>query len=216
MGLLFVLIFWLIIMLFLSAVTGVGGIILAVIFKAITKKRVRYWAWAIAPGFCIMFFCGLIFFESLAYGIVSDSDIGIGDYGKVNINDEYYLDWVDVPDWNLVGEGITNGEHIKDILELDDKIVVSAGDEYEDATIYRLYEIDTNKKESKYLYSARHTNTLWNKYTKEHNIDRSEVYTCDEYYAKYRKYYLVAAVLFNFILLCLIFMFIGKRLLIKQ
>jgi hypothetical protein len=216
MELIFGLIFWFIVALFLSGLAVVGGIISAIIFKAVTKKKVRYWAWAISPPFCIMSFFVLIIFEAFLYATITNTDTGMGDYAKVYVNDDYYLNWTDVPDWTFVGKNVDGGDHAKEILVYDNKIVVSSGDKFEDASTYRLYEVDTDKKVWNHLYSAPTTSALWNKYTKEHGIDKERVQTCDDFYKNSRKPFAIGALIFNILLLAIFFTLIGKRLFIKK
>lgn len=101
MGLLFVLIIWAIVFAILSVGLGLPGLILAHLYKIRTNKEVKLVAWFFAPGVLILSFAGLFFFENIAYSIVTDSDIGIGESWNVNINDKYQLHRFDAWDWRL-------------------------------------------------------------------------------------------------------------------
>jgi hypothetical protein len=60
--------------------------------------------------------------------------------------------------------------------------------------------LNANKVEYAVIDSASTTDVLWNKYTKTRGIDRDDVYTCDEYYIRYRKYFLIAVLALNIFL----------------
>ena len=72
---------------------------------------------------------------------------------------------------------------------------------------YVLTQLNANKVEYAVIDSASTTDALWNKYTQARGIDRDDVYTCDEYYIRYRKYFLIAVLAFNIF----IFYFIFKK-----
>lgn len=218
MGPLIVLIFWGIIITILSIITGFGGIALGHFIQWISDTKIKTRGWFFLPGFCLTTFFSLLFVELIMYGIFTYTDIGFGDYARVNINKDYYLGSIDLG-WDLMHEDSPEAfiSNIDEILVLDDKIVVSKGNNVDgNSTIYRLYEVNANKKYCKYLYSARTAQTLWNKYTKEHNIDKDNVYTCHEYYWKYKQYYFCGCIIFNLLLIGFIIKKYGRRYLIKE
>ena len=98
MGLLFVLIFWAFALCILSLLLGLLGIIAALFYRHYKKVRVRFITWFFAPGILLFFFAGLNFAVSIFYGIITNSDIGIGDYASENINKKYHLYWLDASD----------------------------------------------------------------------------------------------------------------------
>ena len=90
MGLLFVLIFWAFALCFISLILGGLGIIVALLYSHHKKVKVRFITWFFAPGILLFFFAGLNFAVSIFYGIITNSDIGIGDYASENINKKYW------------------------------------------------------------------------------------------------------------------------------
>ena len=98
MGLLFVLIFWAILFCIISLALGLLGIIAALLYSHYKKEKVRFLTWFIAPGILLFGFAGINFAESVFYGIITNSDIGIGDYASENINKKYHLFWIDASD----------------------------------------------------------------------------------------------------------------------
>lgn len=144
------------------------------------------------------------------YGIITNSDIGIGDYASENINKKYHLFWIDASDWKIDTRDsnsdfweIKEFNHVQEILEHDDTIAFTS--KIDDQ--YVLTQLNANKVEYAVIDSASTTDVLWNKYTKTRGIDRDDVYTCDEYYIRYRKYFLIAVLAFNIF----IFYFIFKK-----
>jgi len=210
MGLLFVLIFWAILFCIISLALGLLGIIAALLYSHYKKVKVRFLTWFIAPGILLFGFAGINFAVSVFYGIITNSDIGIGDYASENINKKYHLFWIDASDWKIDTRDsnsdfweIKEFNHVQEILEHDDTIAFTS--KIDDQ--YVLTQLNANKVEYAVIDSASTTDVLWNKYTKTRGIDRDDVYTCDEYYIRYRKYFLIAVLTFNIF----IFYFIFKK-----
>ena len=204
MGLLFVLIFWTFALCFISLILGGLGIIVALLYSHHKKVKVRFITWFFAPGILLFFFAGINFAVSVFYGIITNSDIGIGDYASENINKKYHLFWIDMPDWSIDTRddsysGLCEVEafnHVQEILEHDDTIAFTSQVDNH----YVLTQLNANKVEYAVIDSASTTDVLWNKYTKTRGIDRDDVYTCDEYYIRYRKYFLIAVLALNIFL----------------
>lgn len=210
MGLLFVLIFWAILFCIISLALGLLGIIAALLYSHYKKVKVRFLTWFIAPGILLFGFAGINFAVSVFYGIITNSDIGIGDYASENINKKYHLFWIDASDWKIDTRDsnsdfweIKEFNHVQEILEHDDTIAFISKIDNQ----YVLTQLNANKVEYAVIDSASTTDVLWNKYTKTRGIDRDDVYTCDEYYIRYRKYFLIAVLAFNIF----IFYFIFKK-----
>ena len=209
MGLLFVLIIWAFVLCAISLLLGLLGIIVALFYRHYKKVKVRFITWFFAPGILLFFFAGINFAVSVCYGIITDSDIGIGDYASENINKKYHLFWIDMPDWSIdTRDDSYSGlcevkafNHVQEILEHDDTIAFTSKiDEH-----YVLTQLNANKVEYAIIDSASTTDALWNKYTQARGIDRDDVYTCDAYYIRYRKYFLIAVLAFNIFLFYFIF-----------
>lgn len=181
---------------------GLIGIIIAHFYGKHKNVEVKKIAWFLAPTVLLFSFAGLFFVEDIVYSIITDS--GIGDYRCVNINKKYHLFWIDVPDWRIETRddsysGLCEVEafnHIQEILEHDDTIAFTS--KIDDQ--YVLTQLNANKVEYAVIDSASTTDVLWNKYTKTRGIDRDDVYTCDEYYIRYRKYFLIAVLALNIFL----------------
>ena len=185
--------------------------------------EVKKTAWFFAPTVLLFSFAGLFFVEDIVYSIITDSGPGIGDYRCVNINKKYHLFWIDMPDWSIdTRDDSYSGlcevkafNHVQEILEHDDTIAFTS--KIDDQ--YVLTQLNANKVEYAVIDSASTTDVLWNKYTKTRGIDRNKVYTCDELYWRYRKYFYICALIFNIFLFIYIFRrFKGfwKRLLIEE
>lgn len=210
MGLLFVLIFWAILFCIISLALGLLGIIAALLYSHYKKVEVRFLTWFIAPGILLFGFAGINFAVSVFYGIITNSDIGIGDYASENINKKYHLFRIDASDWKIDTKDsgsdfweINEFDHVQEILEHDDTIAFTSKiDDH-----YVLTQLNANKVEYAIIDSASTTDALWNKYTQTRGIDRDDVYTCDAYYIRYRKYFLIAVLAFNIF----IFYFIFKK-----
>ena len=192
MGLLFVLIFWGIILTIVALFLGVLGIFFGFLFQKWKNREVRYWAWFLTPGTLLISFSVLFFFENVAYGIVTDSDIGIGDYGSANINEKYHLYWIDIPNWRLdIRKG--NGKffekeafhNVQEILEHNDTIAFTAEVNDNDSTYYLLTQLDAHEEKYATIDSASTTTILWNRYTQPRHLDKEDVCTCDQFYLKY-------------------------------
>ena len=223
MGLLFVLIFWGIILTIVALFLGVLGIFFGFLFQKWKNREVRYWAWFLTPGTLLISFSVLFFFENVAYGIVTDSDIGIGDYGSANINEKYHLYWIDIPNWRLdIRKG--NGKffekeafhNVQEILEHNDTIAFTAEVNNNDSTYYLLTQLDAHEEKYATIDSASTTATLWDRYTQPRHLDKEDVCTCDQFYLKQRIYFTIGILLFNLIIYILFFYKFGKRLLLKE
>ena len=223
MGLLFVLIIWAIVFAILSVGLGLPGLILAHLYKKRTSKEVKLTAWFFAPGVLIFSFAGLFFFENIAYSIVTGSDIGIGDYGSVNINEKYHLYWIDIPNWRLdIRKG--NGKffekeafhNVQEILEHNDTIAFTAEVNNNDSTYYLLTQLDAHEEKYATIDSASTTAILWDRYTQARNLDKGDICTCDQFYLKQRIFFTIGILLFNLIIYILFFYKFGKRLLLKK
>ena len=205
MGLLFVLIIWAILFCIISLPLGLVGINIANFYSKHKKVEVKKTAWFFAPTVLLFSFAGLFFAENVVYSIITDSDIGIGDYASADINGKYHIYWIDIPNWQIGAKDnpVSLFGNVQEILEHNDTIIFSAGtDNY-----YILAQLNPNKKGYTFIDAASNTNVLWNKYTQARGIDRDDVYTCDEYYIRYRKYFLIAVLAFNIF----IFYFIFKK-----
>ncbi len=217
MGLLFVLIIWAIVFAILSVGLGLPGLILAHLYKKRTNKEVKLVAWFFAPGVLIFSFAGLFFFENIAYSIVTGSDIGIGDWQCVNINNKYQLNNIGYA-WRLDTD--VNGRFfekdafndVQELLEHDDTIAFTA----ENHNCYVLTQLDAHEEKYATIDSASTTTILWDRYTKVRGLDKDDVYTCDEYYWKYRKYFMIFFLIFNILLLGYLIRRFGKRFLIEE
>ncbi len=223
MGLLFVLIIWGFILAIAALFLGILGVFLAFLFQKWKNREVRYWAWFLTPGTLLISFSVLFFFENVAYGIVTDSDIGIGDYGSVNINEKYHLYWIDIPNWRLdIRKG--NGKffekeafhNVQEILEHNDTIAFTAEVNNNDSTYYLLTQLDAHEEKYATIDSASTTAILWNRYTQPRHLDKEDVCTCDQFYLKQRIYFTIGILLFNLIIYILFFYKFGKRLLLKK
>ena len=223
MGLLFVLIVWGFLFCIISLPLGLVGNIIANFYSKHKNVEVKKTAWFFAPTVLLFSFAGLFFVEDIVYSIITDSGPGIGDYASENINKKYHLFWIDMPDWRIDTRddsysGLCEVEafnHVQEILEHDDTIAFTS--KIDDQ--YVLTQLNANKVEYAVIDSASTTDVLWNKYTKTRGIDRNKVYTCDEHYWRYRKYFYICALIFNIFLFIYIFRrFKGfwKRLLIEE
>ena len=224
MGLLFVLIFWGIVFSILSVGLGLPGLILAHLYKKRTNKKVKLVAWFFAPGVLIFSFAGLFFFENIAYGIATGSDIGIGDGWTVNINDKYRLHRFDAWDWYLDTNGnenfykIETFNHIEELLVRDDTIAFTSKlHKYDsDSTYYFLTQLDANKEKYATIDSASTTAILWDRYTKARGIDKDDVFTSDGYYFRYRQFFMIVCVILNILLLGYLIRRFGKSFLFEE
>lgn len=204
MGLLFVLIVWGFLFCIISLPLGLVGNIIANFYSNHKNVEIKKTAWFFAPTVLLFSFAGLFFVEDIVYSIITDSGPGIGDYRCVNINKKYHLFWIDMPDWSIdTRDDSYSGlcevkafNHVQEILEHDDTIAFTS--KIDDQ--YVLTQLNANKVEYAVIDSASTTDVLWNKYTKTRGIDRDDVYTCNEYYIRYRKYFLIAVLALNIFL----------------
>lgn len=203
MGLLFVLILCLLGLGVLSLVIGIPSLILAVYLKKQKQIKVRLLAWYLAPGILIGCFGLLFATENVLYSIITDDDVGIGDYASVNINDKYHLYWIDTPDWNIgtIESDEKTFYHIQEILTHNDTLVYTSEIKgySPDSTYYVLNQLKAD--EALVLDSAKSTKALWDKYAITHKIDRNKVCTCDDYYWNERKYFFWGSIIFNILLI---------------
>ena len=222
MGLLLVLIFGAFALCILSLLLGLLSIIVAYFYSHYRKIKVRFITWFFAPGILLFFFAGLNFAVSVFYGIITNSDLGIGDYASENINKKYNLFRIDASDWKIDTKDsgsdfweINEFDHVQEILEHDDTIAFTSKiDEH-----YVLTQLNASKVEYAIIDSASTTDALWNKYTQMRGIDINDVYTCEEYYWRSRKYFYICALIFNiflFIYLFIRFKRFWKSLLIEK
>lgn len=182
---------------------GLIGIIIAHFYGKHKNVEVKKIAWFLAPTVLLFSFAGLFFAENVVYSIITDSDIGIGDYASADINDKYHIYWIDIPNWQIGAKNnpVSLFGNVQEILEHNDTIIFSAGtDNY-----YILAQLNPNKEGYTFIDAASNTNVLWNKYTQARGIDRDDVYTCDEYYWKYRKYFMIFFLIFNIFLFFYLF-----------
>jgi len=203
MGLLFVLIIWAILFCIISLPLGLVGINIANFYSKHKKVEVKKTAWFFAPTVLLFSFAGLFFAENIVYSIITDSGPGIGDCECVDINDKYNIYWIDIPDWSIGAKDnpVSIHDNVQEILEHNDTIIFSAGTN----NYYILAQLNPNKEGYTFIDAASNTNVLWNKYTQARGIDRDDVYTCDEYYWRYRKYFYICALIFNIVLFIYIF-----------
>lgn len=219
MGLLFVLLFCILGLGVLSLVIGIPSLIFALYLQKRKQIKVRLLAWYIAPGILIGCFGLLFLTENVIYSIITDEDVGIGDYASVNINDKYHLYWIDVPDWQI-GTRDSLGEktfcHIQEIMTQNDTIVfTSEVNEYSpDSTYYVLTQLQEDKAQT--LDSAKSTKVLWDKYALTHKYDRNKLCTCDEYYWKDRKYFFWGSIILNILLITFVLKRHGRKLFLKK
>lgn len=222
MGLLFVLIFWAIVFTILSVCLGLPGLTLAHLYKKRTNKKVKLVAWFFAPGVLLFSFAGLFFFENIAYGIATGSDTGIGDWQCVNINNKYQLTCMDAYGWRLDTD--VNGKFfekdafndVQELLEHDDTIAFTAEVTKNDSTYYLLTQLDAHEEKYATIDSASTTTILWDRYTKARGLDKDDIYTCNEYYFKYRKYFMIFFLIFNILLLGYLIRRFGKKFLLEE
>ena len=203
MGLLFVLIFWAILFCIISLPLGLVGINIANFYSKHKKVEVKKTAWFFAPTVLLFSFAGLFFAENVVYSIITDSDIGIGDYASADINGKYHIYWIDIPNWQIGAKDnpVSLFGNVQEILEHNDTIIFSAGtDNY-----YILAQLNPNKEGYTFIDAASNTNVLWNKYTQARGIDRDDVYTCEEYYWRSRKYFMIFCLIFNIFLFFYLF-----------
>ncbi len=148
---------------------------------------------------------------------MTGSDIGIGDWQCVNINNKYQLNNIGYA-WRLDTD--VNGRFfekdafndVQELLEHDDTIAFTA----ENHNCYVLTQLDAHEEKYATIDSASTTTILWDRYTKVRGLDKDDVYTCDEYYWKYRKYFMIFFLIFNILLLGYLIRRFGKRFLIEE
>lgn len=219
MGLLFVLVLCILGLGVLSLVIGIPSLIFALYLQKRKQIKVRLLACFFVPGILIGCFGLLFLTENVIYYLITDEDVGIGDYASVNINDKYHLYWIDTPDWQI-GTIESLGDktfcHIQEILAHDDTIVFTSevNGYSSDSTYYVLNQLKAD--ETLVLDSAKSTKTLWDKYAITHKIDRNKVCTCDDYYWNERKYFFWGSIILNIIIIVLIIKRYGKKVLLKN
>ena len=115
MGTLFVLLFWIVILVILSCV--LGGITLVIPYLFVRKKQFKgKKALLTLATLSPMIFIGLeLIIGFISFPIVSERykvDIGIGDYWKAPINDDYYLYAIDLPEVAYINSYVTHNQSI--------------------------------------------------------------------------------------------------------
>ncbi len=218
MGLLFVLILCLLGLGVLSLVIGIPSLILALYLQKRKLIKVRLLAWFLAPSILIGCFGILFATENVLYSIITDEDVGTGDYASVNINDKYHLYWIDTPDWNI-GTKESNEKifcHIQEILVHNDTIVFTSevNGYSQDSTYYVLTQLQEDKAQK--LDSAKSTKVLWDKFATVHKYDHNKICTCDEYYWNERKYFFWGSIIINILLIVIAIKKYGRELLFKN
>lgn len=219
MGLLFVILFCILFGFgILTLLLGIPSLILAVNLQERKQIKVRLLAWFLAPGILIGCFGILFAAENVIYSMITDSDLGIGDYASVNINDRYHLYWINTPNWQI-GEkeslGVKTFSNIQELLVYNDTIVfTSEVNGYSpDSAYYVLTQLKVDKTLT--LDSAKSTKVLWDKYGIAHKYDRNKLYTCDEYYWNKRKYFFWGTLFLNILVIAFITKRYGKKLLLE-
>lgn len=152
--------------------------------------KIRLWAWALAPEVILFSFAAVFFVENLAYGIVTDTDPGIGDYRCVNINKKYHLYYINSSPWSI-GERDDKEPlfgRVKEILPQEDTIAFTRSiyNRETKTQYYCLTQLNADKVEYATIDSAATTDVLWDKYTQSRNIDKADVQTCQKFYWKSR------------------------------
>ena len=184
MGLLFVLLLGIFVLGVLSFVLGIPCLLFAVYLQKRKKIKVELLAWFLAPGILVGCFGLLFLTENVIFYIITDEDVGIGDYASVNINDKYHLYWSDTLDWQIGTRDPLDEKtfcHIQGILVHNDTIVFTSevNGNSPDSTYYVLTQLIADNALK--LDSAKSTPILWDKYAKTHIFDRNKFYTCCEY-----------------------------------
>lgn len=115
MGTVFVLLFWIVILAILSCV--LGGIALVIPYLFVRKKQFKgKKALLTLSTLSPMIFIGLeLIIGFISFPIVSERykvDIGIGDYWKAPINDDYYLYAIDLPEVAYIKSYVTYNQSI--------------------------------------------------------------------------------------------------------
>lgn len=218
MGLLFVLIFYILGLGGLSILIGIPSLIFALYLQKRKQIKVRLLSWFLAPSILIGCFGILFATENVLHSIITDSDVGIGDYASANINDKYHLYWIDTPDWNI-GTKESNEKiycHIQEILVHNDTIVFTSevNGYSQDSTYYVLNQLKAD--EALLLDSAKSTKTLWDKYAITHKIDRNKVCTCDDYYWNERQYFFWGSIILNILIITFLLRRYGRKLFLKK
>ena len=218
MGPLVVLFIWAVLFCIISLPLGLIGIIIAHFYSNHKNVEVKNTAWFFAPTVLLFSFVGLLVAENVFYGIITGSSSAFStDFESINLNKKYELYRIDASSWQIGTKDDPQALHgnIQEILNQGDTIVFSA----ERNNSYVLAKLNPVKRGYIVIDSASTTDVLWNKYTKTRGIDRNKVYTCDEHYWRYRKYFYICALIFNIFLFIYVFRrFKGfwKRLLIEE
>lgn len=218
MGLLFVLLFYILGLGVLSLLIGIPSLIFALYLQKRKLIKVRLLAWFLAPSILIGCFGILFATENVLYSIITDEDVGIGDYASVNINDKYHLYWIDTPDWNIGTKECIEKIycHIQEILVHNDTIVFTSevNGYSQDSTYYVLTQLQEDKALT--LDSAKSTKILWDKYAIVHKYDRNKICTCDVYYWNERKYFFWGSIILNILIITFLLKRYGRKLFLKK
>lgn len=225
MGLLLVLIIWILLFAIVAAVFVCPSVLIGSFYQKRKHVKVSLKSCALAPGIFIFSFACLFGFENMVYAIISGSDIGIGEDMYVEVGDAYELRMSVSPYWELYNKGA--GENIsqeadrsmpiQELLVHDETIAItskhtdSVGSAY-----YVLSQLNAHKAKFADVDSASTTKVLWSRYTKAHNLDMDDVYTCDEYYFRYRRYFSVFFLVFDIVLYVLLLRKYGRRIFLKE
>lgn len=217
MGLLFVLIFWGIIFGCLSIVLGKPCIFICEFIEKSKGVKLKLSRCFFLPGIFLFSFAGLFFFENVVYGMVTNSGIGVGDCRNVNINSKYELCWIDLPNWYLTkrdtGELISEKfANVQEILEHGDTIAFTSGTDKH----YFMSQVDVNKDVYATIDSATTTRELWDRYTDLRGIDKDDVFTCNEYYYRYRLPFTIFILIINIFLFTFVIRKYWRRFLVED
>lgn len=93
----------------ISLILGITSLIIAIILRKKKQLKTRLLAWFLVPGIILGGFGAMFFIENILYSVITDSDLGAGDYASVNINDKYHLYWIDIPNWEIGPKESFNG-----------------------------------------------------------------------------------------------------------
>jgi len=222
MGLLFVILFilfYIICLGVISLILGITSLIIAIILRKKKQLKTRLLAWFLVPGIILGGFGAMFFIENILYSVITDSDLGAGDYASVNINDKYHLYWIDIPNWEIGPKESFNGKtfhNIEEILTINDTIAFTSqiNGSSPDSTYCILTQLIADKALT--IDSAKSTKVLWDKYVLKHKYDRNKICTCDEYYWNKRKYFFWGSIIFNILLIVFAIKKYGKKLLFKN
>ncbi|MCQ2112028.1 MAG: hypothetical protein MJY95_01650 [Bacteroidaceae bacterium] len=219
MGLLFVILFYIVCIGIIFLILGIINLIIAIILRKKKQLKTRLLAWFLVPGIIIGGFGAMFFIENILYSIITNSDIGVGDYASVNINDKYNLYWIDIPNWEIGPKESCDGKtfhNIQEILTINDTIAFTSqiNGSSPDSTYCILTQLISDNALA--IDSAKSTKVLWDKYALKHKYDRNKICTCDEYYWNKRKYFFWGSIILNILLIVFAIKKYGRKLLFKN